>query len=213
MPQKFSTAKTVLDKARIRLSDPNGTQYGSEELLMYLNTAIRLFARKIARLWPQYQVATTLKSYSVQDLVEDQTEYELPKDLYEVLDILVSGDEVDPVPVPNVDEEDGYYIKNAKLVLTTAPDEDEVEGLEIVYFSHPPTLETEDEQVPFVADAGDVFVTWVTLRAENRNDEDFQGTLMMAKYMQQLVQGHIAKTNKPREMALPVKDWQEKSWI
>lgn len=213
MDQNYSTAKTVLDPVRIELGDVNGTTYSSDELLSYLNRAVRGFLRQIARLWPQYQVSTELMSTSVQNLEKGQTEYAIPKYLFEILDVLENGDSVDPVSVPNVDDDDGYYLVNGKLVLTTAPDERVVEGLEIWYFSRPPTIQTESDSVPVVADMGDAYVEWITMKAKNRNNEDFQGTLMMAKYMQRLLRGHAAKMNKPRSHALPIDDIQEKRWI
>lgn len=213
MEQKYSTAKTILDPVRIELSDPNGDTFGSDELLSYLNRAVRGFLRQVARLWPQYQISTELMSISEQNLEEDQTEYDLPKNLFEILDVLEDDDAVDPVAVPNVDDDDGYYLKNGKLILTSAPDERTVNGLEIYYFSRPDTIETEADPVPAVEDMGDAYIEWVTMKAKNRNDENFQGTLMMAKYMQRLLRGHAASVNKPADLALPVKEIQEKRWI
>jgi len=197
-----ATVTTITTNVGYKLKDTGGTNYTAAEILVYINEAVRMLARRVAVLSPDFWLQTGQAYIKTQNVVSGTASYDLPTDLYETLKVTLtsSAGVVDPLDQLDLDrlvdsDAEGYAFVNAKLKLFPTPTASVTSGLNHYYVAIPAACTAGGDTVPLSAYFEDAISEFVVLRCKGRQNEQPPDFGTFYKLVQDQLDMMVSKTN------------------
>ena len=173
------TAQILINEVRYELKDDaTNPNFVDAELLVYLSDAQEDLVQKIGAIWPDYWLRTGETYLDTQNIVSGTANYNLPADLYQIIDVSVedaAGDTtfIDPIALTRTEDAaaDGYRLLNNDLYLYPTPDANVANGLNIYYVEQATRLAAVGNSVLLGEEFRGFYKGWVVLKCKARQEE------------------------------------------
>ena len=199
-----ATVADYMTEIRFELGDTNASDIKFEdgELLSYLNDAISDLVQRIAVHSPRYWFATGQTYVDVQNIVADQQTYNLPSDLYRLIDVVLVDSDGDKAVQDWIEfnrtfdtEADGFHIFNRDVYLYGTPDTAVTNGLELYYIPRPTRLTASTDTVPLDSDFRALTKKHVVITAKAREAKNPATYIALYKKLEGQLAAMMGRTN------------------
>lgn len=202
------TSNQILTRLGYELKDPTFTNWTKEELLVYLNEAVRALTHRIAATHPDYWLNSGQTYTATSNIAAGTANYDLPADFYAMVQVeLVDSDGdkeiIEPIGMERQADihSSGYFLMNNDIYLRPTPDTSVTGGLKLYYVATPAEVTVSSNAVPLSTHFEDVLDLYVVLKAKARQEEsvaDFSAFYAKAQTAADLL---VAQTNKSADDA------------
>ena len=197
------TSNQILTRLGYELKDPTFTNWTKDELLTYLNEAIRALTQRIASTHPEYWLNSGQTYTASSNIVANTANYDLATDFYAMVQVQLTDSDgnveiVQPIDVERQADTDaaGYMLINSDIYLYPTPDTSVTSGLKLYYVAMPADVTVSSTTVPLSTHFEDVLDLYVVLKAKARQEETVANFSAFYQKAQSTADMLVAQTNK-----------------